>query len=87
MIRKLPIMTFQQAINEYYGGVHGVAKMSLPFTCKCGNKNYKKTIIKFGKQEKVEIPVMKLPDCFKHIRTVHRVRIEGYVEEKKEANQ
>ena len=69
---KKPALTYPDAITEYYGGVHDLAKASLPFTCKqCKGQKYKD--IKLG----AEFFVMKVEECYKHIRSMHRERIKA----------
>lgn len=63
-------LTHKEALDEFYGGVHGLAKMKLPFTCKCGARQYRKS-----KKEEMPIPVMTIPDCYKHIRKGHGEKI------------
>lgn len=74
-MQKDPAMTHTQAINTYYGGVHGLARMGMPFTCKCGGKTYR------AKSEDgvlFEKPVMHIEETFKHIRGFHGERIKKY---------
>lgn len=77
---KEPALTHEQASIEFYGGVHGLSKMSTPFTCKsCGGKTYPGVN---SKGELVGIPVLHVEDIYKHIRKVHRVRIKKVKGEK-----
>lgn len=71
-----PAITFVDAINAYFGGVHGLAKMSIPFTCKCGSHNYPEPDYQ---GVLIDRWIMNLEDCFKHIRKVHKEKIRHKV--------
>lgn len=36
MTAKTPTLTYEQALAEYFGGLAVIAKLPLPFKCKCG---------------------------------------------------
>lgn len=63
-MQKKPPLTFIEAIDEYFGGVQGLAAMALPFTCKCGDNTYPK--------KEIQMPIMRERDCYTHIRKRHK---------------
>jgi len=72
-MKKTDALSFTQAIDMYYGGVHNINRMPLPFTCKCGGKTY----TEHPKNDvPVTFPVMTIEDCFAHIRKDHKERIK-----------
>lgn len=72
--QKEPAMSHETALNLYYGGVHGLSSMPIPFKCKCGGTTYPAISETTG--ELVAVPVMHVEDIFKHIRKVHKERIK-----------
>lgn len=72
--QKEPAMSHETALNTYYGGVKGLSAMGIPFTCKCGGRDYPTVSETTG--EMIAHPVMHVEDTFKHIRKVHRERIK-----------
>jgi hypothetical protein len=74
---KTELLTFAQAIEHFYGGVHGLAKSALPFKCECGMTTYPQMWIdELGIKREAFMPVMNLDDCFKHVRRNHRKRLK-----------
>jgi len=67
-----PVITYQDAIDKYFGGLHKLNKGALPFTCQCGERAYTKRVNK----EMVLVPLMTVNDCFIHIRRAHKERIK-----------
>lgn len=65
-------MTYEESIKNYFGGVKQLAKQTLPYTCKCGDNTFpqKKDGIP------MEIPMMSIPDCYRHIRRRHKESIQ-----------
>ena len=72
MTQKLPALTYPSAIEIWFGGIKGLAKQPLPFTCRCGDNTYPEKIQGGVRQN----PIMLLEDCFKHIRRAHKERIK-----------
>lgn len=72
-------MSHEGALNEYFGGIKGLAKKPLPFKCKCGE-----TI--FSIQAGIDVlirPIMTLADCYTHIKTDHHESIRNLKKLKK----
>ncbi len=69
MKKKEEASTYVQALNNYFGGVSGLAQQSLPFKCKCGSTRYPN---KLGES----VDMMNIGDCFLHIRRIHKERIK-----------
>lgn len=65
-------LTYTTALDSFFGGIHGLARQSLPFKCKCGDTTFPEKF-QGGVQY---IPIMKPEECFKHIRRVHKERIK-----------
>lgn len=74
MPRKDPPLTHQEAFERYYGGMTKIVKQSLPFKCECGSTTYKKFDEELA--QTIEVPVMTVEDCFRHIRKAHKERIK-----------
>ena len=76
MTQKTQALTYPSAIETFFGGVKGLAKQPLPFTCRCGDSTYL-TKEKNGESwMKFEKPIMSIEECFKHIRRSHKERIK-----------
>lgn len=73
--QKEPAMSYEGALNEYYGGVKGLSGMGIPFKCRCGGTTYRE---KTEDDIEVSKPVMHIEDIFKRIRSVHKERIKKY---------
>jgi hypothetical protein len=71
-MKKKESITFQEAISHFFGGVKGLAKQKLPFTCRCGKNSY----TRYGEIRR-EVPIMSTEDCFKHIRRTHGEKIRN----------
>jgi hypothetical protein len=81
---KTQALNYEQAINAYFGGIRGLSKMALPFTCKCGKNTY--TFEEIDEDEiknQFQKPIMSVPEIFAHIRKDHHERIKKPKEEGK----
>ena len=78
MRQKQEALTYVEVLNKYFGGVNGLARQGLPFTCSCGN-NYS-NIFKNG--ETTQKYIMALPDIWEHVRKTHREKIKRLKVEK-----
>ena len=68
-------ITYVQAIDEYYNGVHELNKQPIPFRCqKCGSTTYikKHKDKRTGEITVSYLPVVSLADTFTHIRKNHK---------------
>lgn len=72
MTQKQQAMTYEEALTVYFGGLNGLNKQAIPFTCKCGERNYSH---KEGAQV-INMPILSVSDCFAHIRKNHKERIK-----------
>lgn len=73
-MHKTESISYQSAINRYYGGVHGLSRQKMPFTCQvCEEQTYPQVNTEGGGHS---LPVMDITDCYRHIRRVHKEKIK-----------
>lgn len=76
MSSKSKSLTYLEAINLYFGGVHKLNHQSLPFTCTCGSSQYPEDHEDdIGIKITINLPIMSVDDCVRHIRRFHKERI------------
>lgn len=64
--------TYEEGLNEFFGGIKGLSKQSFPFTCRCGENTYPKK-----DPEGVKLhSILSVNDCIKHMRKIHMVRFK-----------